>query len=208
MFQELRTNVHKSRFGENFYWHSPVCTQLCFQLGATWQRWPPLNQPCLEAPNSWQVDKWALWLVRINTPPSGESQDSFIRRESRCSTQCEAPLQNISAAALSHTTENCDEDAEAVHLPVRLLFLLQGKEQFLTHTHTVHTPTHPTPCNNERARVFKTFFSFPVCWSQTHSDFVPGRKRRLSNSNYASKQPSARAGEAGWRMLEYLLLSA
>lgn len=125
-------------------------------------------------------------------PPSRESQDSFIRRESRCSTQCKVPLQNISAAALSHATENCDEDAEAVHLPVRLLFLLQGNEQFLTHTHTECTPPHTPPPAITREHAFSKHFSRfrLVDLGHTAILYLAGREdSRIATMPASSPQP-------------------
>lgn len=134
-----------------------------------------------------------LRFAQINTNPPGTPRLIYWEG-SPCSNQRKVPLRTFCSSggggSVSHATETCDEPLRCLHLAgflLRLLFLRQGNEQFLN---------PPPPAAVRRAGISR-HLSFLSCRSQAHSDFVPGRNRRFSNSNYASKQPSPSAGQAG-----------
>lgn len=165
---------------------------LWFQLGIIWQYWSPLS--CLKAP---RISKGALWFVQVNTTSPGKPR-SAMEEGNPSLHQRQAPSQNGCSSSVSHTAGNWRTTSGSLCFWASLghLFPWQGTEQ---------VPPHPSTLPSNQNTLFQNIDL--SCWSQTQSNFVSARNRRFFNRNYASKQPSSRTGNTGWRTLEYLLLS-
>lgn len=118
------------------------------------------------------------------------SQDSFIRREITALTNAKHLYRITAAAAVYRTLLRIVINCFSVFTFLQGVSFKATNNFSLPPPPSVHSPRQPE-------QTLQNIYHFCLVHLKTHSNFIPARNRRFSNSNYASKQPSPRTGNSG-----------